>query len=204
MKRNFCAYLAQKERPSNSSSNQTRLLSAEAGAGWAVPRACRLFSPLHPDTERSHCHSGISPQAPEHARAHPRAAPGAQPPSAPCWNPPQSAEGPKPPDVQGKLVAAVLRVRCQLWALHTQSHTGYPQPEAGALSARGTTPVGPGEPESTQSATTSPPSPARSELPARFSPSSPGFHCPVCRPALTVLATWTKRRSPAPHSRGAH
>lgn len=87
MKRNFCAYLAQKERPSNSSSNQTRLLSAEAGAGWAVPRACRLFSPLHPDTERSHCHSGISPQAPEHARAQPRAAPGAQPPSAPCWNP---------------------------------------------------------------------------------------------------------------------
>lgn len=66
-----------------------------------------------------------------------------------------------------------------------------------------------------------PPPPPPSETPGspgRFPPATPGFTAlftrqprywprgghPSPSPRLTVLATWTKRRSPEPHSRGAH
>lgn len=55
---------------------------------------------------------------------------------------------------------------------------------------------GQGEPESTQRATTCLQFPKQPQL---LPPCLPGPS-----PLLTVLATWTKRRSPEPHSRGAH
>lgn len=120
-KETFMPTSLKRKRPSNSklSCAQQKLVRDGQCPGDAGFCPFRTLTP-----ERSHCHSGISPQAPKHARAHPRGAPATQLPSAPCGSPPQRVEWLK--FFQGKRLAAVFRVWCQLWDLHTRRHTGHP------------------------------------------------------------------------------